>query len=441
MDRKLIDIVNTMSWVLSNEKAYQINAVCAKYKLSPEEEYQSPSGKEKYFKNLLLGHSESFLLELANKLVNDYKDDSLGFVLNEFHNGKFYKLSKVSRNELLRELFKVPDLQGLRTNDEFLDACDLLQFIPLNTEDFFASFIPGEVKAPNKELTEELRKINLQNKLDSRFFLFLEQVVHPYTRTNIKSAPLVQLINTYLSKDGLLLIPAGDISGEVYYQVVDKQGINEPFKNLIFAAGSYKPVIVLDDAISNRIRIVKNAEYCLVYDRTIKPNAGLSWVELVDWWSALSGNLPSREQAISLKDRLYGALASVPEQILFESYFSLAKEFDRKFPALIPQVYLHYDPYSVKQHGVSYLLRQRMDFLLLIGNARIVIEVDGKQHYAELDAASPRKYAEMVSLDRELKLLGYEVYRFGGFELTLKDKDVIADFFRKLFIKHQVKAK
>jgi len=60
-----------------------------------------------------------------------------------------------------------------------------------------------------------------------------------------------------------------------------------------------------------------------------------------------------------------------------------------------------------------------MDFLLLVpGGGRVVIEVDGKQHYAEGDAASPRLYSQMVAEDRRLRLRGYEVYRFGGFELS-----------------------
>ena len=67
-----------------------------------------------------------------------------------------------------------------------------------------------------------------------------------------------------------------------------------------------------------------------------------------------------------------------------------------------------------------------MDFLLLLSNSiRIVIEVDGKQHYSDENISSPKKYAEMVSLDRDLKLLGYEVYRFGGFELYDKSSENI----------------
>jgi very-short-patch-repair endonuclease len=80
-----------------------------------------------------------------------------------------------------------------------------------------------------------------------------------------------------------------------------------------------------------------------------------------------------------------------------------------------------------------------MDFLLLLSNRdRVVLEVDGKQHYANGDIASPQLYADMVSEDRKLRLLGYEVYRFGGYELfdPEKGKVILNDFFMRLFEKH-----
>lgn len=88
-------------------------------------------------------------------------------------------------------------------------------------------------------------------------------------------------------------------------------------------------------------------------------------------------------------------------------------------PALIPQVYLHYDPYDQRTpRGLSSgtpLGRQRMDFLLLISDRQpVVIEADGKQHYAQGDQASAALHSEMVAEDRRLRLAGYEVYRFGG---------------------------
>jgi hypothetical protein len=62
------------------------------------------------------------------------------------------------------------------------------------------------------------------------------------------------------------------------------QGACGDFKNLIFAAANGpKPQFVLEDAITNKIKIVENEEYCLVYDRPLTEK-GLLWGELVDWW-------------------------------------------------------------------------------------------------------------------------------------------------------------
>jgi very-short-patch-repair endonuclease len=57
-----------------------------------------------------------------------------------------------------------------------------------------------------------------------------------------------------------------------------------------------------------------------------------------------------------------------------------------------------------------------MDFLLLLPHGqRIVLEVDGSQHYTPDRGRTPdtAKYAA----DRDLRLSGYEVYRFGHDEL------------------------
>jgi very-short-patch-repair endonuclease len=60
-----------------------------------------------------------------------------------------------------------------------------------------------------------------------------------------------------------------------------------------------------------------------------------------------------------------------------------------------------------------------MDFLLLPNRRlRVVIEVDGKQHYAEGDQASPQPYAKMAREDRGIRLAGYGVFRFGAWELS-----------------------
>jgi very-short-patch-repair endonuclease len=113
-----------------------------------------------------------------------------------------------------------------------------------------------------------------------------------------------------------------------------------------------------------------------------------------------------------------------------------------KLPALIPQVYLHYDPYTSKQlKGEKRLSRERMDFLLLLPYRKnIVIEIDGQQHYSENGKASPKLYAEMVAEDRRLRLAGYELYRFGGDEFVddAKAKQTVKNFFDDLFKLHSI---
>lgn len=122
------------------------------------------------------------------------------------------------------------------------------------------------------------------------------------------------------------------------------------------------------------------------------------------------------------------------EQLVFHTYCERYADEPTVLPALLPQVYLHYDPLTLRQRGgrPSVLMRERMDFLLLFpGNVRVVLEVDGRQHYAEGNRASPRLYAAMMAEDRRIRLRGYEVYRFGGDEFT--DTDAAATMLRSFF--------
>jgi very-short-patch-repair endonuclease len=220
-------------------------------------------------------------------------------------------------------------------------------------------------------------------------------------------------------------------------------GVDGELKNLIFAADGPKPRIVLRDAISNVIEVVENGEYCLIYDRPLAAN-GLTWRELVDWWSEMTSlDGDERERALDLYNRLMRSLANDAERLIFRTYCERYGRDGFDLPALIPQVYLHYDPYTRRQLGdqPGPLERQRMDFLLLFPRqVRVVIELDGVQHYADdTGRADPGRYARMVREDRRLRLAGYEVYRFGGHELVDKDAGarMLNEFFDALLERHQ----
>ena len=151
------------------------------------------------------------------------------------------------------------------------------------------------------------------------------------------------------------------------------------------------------------------------------------------------GRARDMEELVSAPGR---SLANDAEERILRAYVQRYQTHGSEIPALIPQVYLHYDPYTRSKgiQGSSALTRQRMDFLLLLPNrARIVIECDGIQHYAdESRRADPRRYAEMVAEDRELRLRGYEVYRFGGHELMEghQSENLLATFFDALSSRH-----
>ncbi|WP_245419805.1 hypothetical protein [Phyllobacterium salinisoli] len=97
--------------------------------------------------------------------------------------------------------------------------------------------------------------------------------------------------------------------------------------------------------------------------------------QLVAWW----GDVTPGANAANLGARLQESLASEVEHKLFATYFkSYRSVLGAALPALLPQVYLHYDPAIVKtlRHRLP-LPRQRMDFLLLLpGRQRVVIEVE-----------------------------------------------------------------
>ncbi|MGV9823881.1 hypothetical protein [Nocardia xishanensis] len=216
-------------------------------------------------------------------------------------------------------------------------------------------------------------------------------------------------------------------------------GVRTPVKNLIFAANGPKPELVLRDAINNDIEIVKNAEYCLVYDQPL-PAEGLTFRHLIEWWRAREalGDQDDRAVGRSLHHRLITSLAgNDAERLIFTAYGERYGKLGFDIPALIPQVYLHYDPYTLRQRGteIGPLARQRMDFLLLFSDRqRVVIELDGRQHYADdRGYADPSRYAKMMAEDRRLRLAGYEVYRFGGQELAGSGaKATVAAFFDAL---------
>jgi len=194
--------------------------------------------------------------------------------------------------------------------------------------------------------------------------------------------------------------------------------------------------------LNNDIEIVTNADKVLVYDRPIGVE-GLTWSDLQSWW-AETNHISNTEQAKkSLYRRLRSSLPgnSPPQTTLFESFYRSFGSAVPDLPALLPEVWLHWDPKTVRERGAQALTRFRMDFLLLVPQgSRIVIEVDGKSHYAnEHGWADATRYSAMARADRDLKLAGYDVFHFGAEELRNSDSaEFVRAFFESLFKEYRV---
>ncbi|HEV7485844.1 MAG TPA: hypothetical protein VGQ65_09185 [Thermoanaerobaculia bacterium] len=298
---------------------------------------------------------------------------------------------------------------------------------------------------PGDWSTEDLfDKLGALEVSDRRFARFLEGLASSNVRPDeAAQRHFVEIVNGPLRACGVELRETDIEGGYPVFTIISigTAPAGRP-KNLIFAS-SMKPDLRFRDAVNNDFEIVTNADKVLVYDRPIGKD-GLLWRDLQSWWSEASGITDDQEAKAILYRRLRESLPknSPPQTLLFDSFYRGFSAAVQGLPALLPEVWLHWDPKTVKERGRDALLRFRMDFLLLLPNGvRVVLEVDGKHHYARNDGqADPTRYAAMVAADRELTLAGYHVFRFGADELHDEAAAHVAVkmFFDALFKRHGV---
>ncbi|MFJ3249141.1 hypothetical protein [Streptomyces sp. NPDC086782] len=277
---------------------------------------------------------------------------------------------------------------------------------------------------------------------NARFARFLEGLVSADVLLDEHlQETTVSTINGHLRAHGIELRRTGTDGGYPLFAVVSTRlhGNQRP-KNIIFASFS-KPDIRFRSSVDNDIEIVGgHPDSTLVYDREIS-NAGLRWRDLHAWWQDTRKISSDTDVRGDLYQRLFKSLPrnSEGQKNLFIAYHQILGPSPED-PALLPEVWLHWDHMTVQERGPEALLRSRMDFLLLLPHGqRVVLEVDGSQHFTRDRGRTPdtAKYAEMVAADRDLKLRGYEVFRFGHDELKLLDdaqallRHFLPDMFRR----------
>ncbi|GGZ42680.1 hypothetical protein GCM10010365_74210 [Streptomyces poonensis] len=88
--------------------------------------------------------------------------------------------------------------------------------------------------------------------------------------------------------------------------------------------------------------------------------------------------------------------ASLPEESpgqdnLYWLYYNIYQHEPDDLPALLPEVWLHWDHQTIYQRRERAQQHIRMDFLLLMpAYRRIVLEVDGSQHFTDNHGKTPQ---------------------------------------------------
>lgn len=347
----------------------------------------------------------------------------------------------------------------LNSEDLYIDARrfdDLLERLWILDTDDWMGLLSGKPAGLRAEIQQHVHRdpedwpaeilfdqLGAFDASDRRFALFLEELASAEVRPDeAAQRHFIACINESLRGCGVELRETDSKGGYPVFSLVSlHMAVKGRPKNLIFASPE-KPDLRFSDALDNDVEIVTNADKVLVYDRSIG-NDGLRWNDLQQWWSEVEHIADATQAKRSLYARLKASLPqnSPPQTLLFDAFFEGFRSAVPTLPALLPEVWLHWDPRTVRERGPDALLRFRMDFLLLLPQGvRVVIEVDGKHHYADTTgSADVQRYAQMVRADRELKLTGYEVFRFGAAELQLPSaKADVKAFFEALFKRYGV---
>lgn len=457
---------------VATAKAYDVPDVCVRLGIQqtvgPDDAQEAFGSKRMYVRRRILTLDEAALLELAARVLREYPSDDLADIMSEMTVHAEHRVSQLVRRDVLKALNPLSPLFGDLPLIESLQEIFGVSAIEddswyLENASLHARIVQHCVRNDDWSNERLLTECGALTCSQTRFFALLAKLLHPLTRRDAEQTALAAAIGNALKRDGFTVRQTSVESGYAIFGVVRAQaGVSGAMKNLIFASTGEKPELVFRDALNNDVEITKHEDKVLIFDRPLPSSGLLLWKDLRDWYSELhsiSDMVSAKEQLFRrLRQSVLGA-GSPGEFAVFKSYYErYGSTLGDRLPALVPQVYLHYDPYTRRERGdEQFLARQRMDFLLMLDQGvRIVIEIDGRHHYAVQDAQAPelyianaQRYAEMAAEDRRLRLMGYEVYRFGGYEfvdVNLKQQKVgpnaqrcVAEFFDRLLSRHGVR--
>lgn len=121
---------------------------------------------------------------------------------------------------------------------------------------------------------------------DRKLFKLLETIVNPPVRNDQSQNKYVSEINSIIGKNGFRLVSEKNIAGINIYELKQFIGTGIPgdIHNIIFGVYGEKTDIIIDDSLTNKLKLVGDNEKCLFYDVSIT-SKGLTWHDLLIWWN------------------------------------------------------------------------------------------------------------------------------------------------------------
>jgi hypothetical protein len=255
-----------------------------------------------------------------------------------------------------------------------------------------------------------------------------------YVRDRVLNTPtekLPAIVNNVLREfqphaDGKGKEPPTEVWLRAWDALREAVGVDE-HTTIVFASRG-KPDLVLDDVPHSQIADAKGA--ALIW-RTRVPEGGLTIDDMVGWWRS------NRRDDDSLYQRFWKCCQTDEERVVLDFYYKgiASGESRGELPALLPQVWLAYDPLTREQRfGKPALDQQRLDFLMYLpGRRKMIIEIDGIYHISQGDGrACLGVYSKGLAAERGLMAKGYTVYRFGTDEIQQNAAEVLGQFFHDI---------
>jgi AbiJ-like protein len=205
---------------------------------------------------------------------------------------------------------------------------------------------------PGDWMTVEFFKaIGVLNGGDRRFALFLEGLLSGSVNPReARQREMAAAISPILARAGLKITESGSSDGYPAFTIVAAGNRPCPAQLILFASRHGKPALRLRDVLDQSIEVLTGDDTVLAYDVPVS-DRGLTWRDVESWWSHRKGISADRAK-LELWRRLVTVCADVSpaQHALLVTYYDYAKDHDPLF-ALLPEVWLHWDPVSRRQRG------------------------------------------------------------------------------------------